>query len=172
MNINKLELLPNELWLLIFGYLSSFDLFQAFFDIENKRIRHMLMSRSLIFNTQILSYTQMNNIVKIHEFFTLLRTIILDDSCSSLAFYDFWTTVTSPVYITPSIERLIIKKTEHYADNIVNDLIKPLSFGNTLQYLHLTFESVDSDYTLVLTDLAKTQSSVPTMILEVQKGML
>ncbi len=93
MNVNKLELLPTELWLLIFDYLSSFDLFKAFSDIKNKRIEHLVMSRSLVLNTKITSHAQMNDMITMPHFFTLLHTIILNCSCASVAFYDYCTQV-------------------------------------------------------------------------------
>jgi hypothetical protein len=171
MNISKLESLPTELWLLIFDYLSSFDLFKAFFDIKIKRIEHIMMSRPLILNTKLMSYTQMSNMCTLPNFFTLLHTIILDNSSASMAFYRYWTTMTSPTHFTPSIKRLIVMETEYHAYGIVYDLVRPLSLGNTLQYLHLEFEYPDNEYMEFLTSLAKTQTSIHTMILEVKKGM-
>jgi hypothetical protein len=173
MNTSKFELLPNELLSLIFDYLSSFDLFKAFFDIQNERIKHLFMSRPLVLNAKIMSHAQMNNIFSVPNFSALLRTIILNNSCASSAFYEYWTTATSPKYLTPSVERLIIMETEYYTYDIVYSLITPLSLGdNTLKYLHLVFEYPNDRYMLVLINLIETQTSVHSMILEVEKGML
>lgn len=168
--MKKLELLPTELWLLIFDYLSSFDLFKAFFDIKNKRIEYLLRSRSLVLNTNITSHVQMNDMIMMPHFFTFLNTIIMNYSCASVAFYDYWTKMTSLTQFTSSIQRLIVTETECYAYDIVPILIKPLLLGNTLQYLHLMFEYPNRDYIEVLMNLAETQMSIPSMILEVRKG--
>ncbi len=124
--MNKLELLPTELWFLIFDYLSSFDLFKAFFDIKNKRIEHLVTSRSLVLNTKITSHTQMNDMIMMPHFFTLLNTIIMNYSCASVAFYDYWTEMASLTQFTSSIQRLIVTKAECYASDLVSMLIKPL----------------------------------------------
>lgn len=171
MNISKLESLPTELWFLIFDYLTSFDLFKAFFGIKNKRIEHIMMSRSFVLNTKLMSYTQMSNMCMLPNFFTLLHTIIIDNSSASMAFFQYWTTMTSPTYFIPSIKRLIVMETQYSAYDIVHSLIKPLSLGNTLQYLYLEFEYPNDYYMTVLTHLAETQTSIHSMILEVKKGM-
>ncbi|CAF2817862.1 unnamed protein product [Rotaria sp. Silwood2] len=79
------------------------------------------------------------------NFSSSLRAIILDNSCASLAFYKHWTqATTSPIYLTPSIKRLIVMETEYFDSFIVHNLIKPL-FGNTLPNLHLIFEYPNGD---------------------------
>jgi hypothetical protein len=171
MNISKLESLPTEIWLLIFDYVASFDLFKAFFDIRNKRIEHIMMSRPLVLNTKLMSYTQTSNMIILPNFFTLLHTIILDNSSASMAFYKYWTTVASPAQFIPLIKRLIVMDTEYHSYGLVYSLIKPLSLGNTLQYLHLEFEYPDDEYMRVLSNLITTQTSIHNMILEVKKGM-
>jgi hypothetical protein len=170
MNITKFESLPNELWILIFGYLSPFDLFKAFFDIKNQRIKHIIMSQSLVLDARIMSYAQMNNIFNTPNFSNLLRSIILNNSCTSIAFYEHWREMTSPNYLTPSIERLVIVEAEYYTYGIVY-LIAHLSLGNILQYLHLEFEYPNYEYMHVLITLVETQTSVHSMILGVKNGM-
>ncbi|CAF3475682.1 unnamed protein product [Rotaria socialis] len=103
------------------------------------------------------------------NFSNLLQTIVLNNSCASLAFFEHWIGMISPNYLTPSIERLVIIETEYYTYGIVY-LIKHLTLGNTLQYIHLVFEYPDDDYMHVLVTFVKTQTSVHSMILEVENG--
>ncbi|CAF4695793.1 unnamed protein product [Rotaria socialis] len=104
------------------------------------------------------------------NFSNLLQTIILNNSCASVAFFEHWIGMISPNYLTPSIERLVIIETGYYTYGIAY-LIKHLTLGNTLQYLHLVFEYPDDDYMHVLIALVKTQISVHSMVLEVENGM-
>ncbi|CAF4014703.1 unnamed protein product [Rotaria magnacalcarata] len=103
------------------------------------------------------------------NFSNLLQTIILNNSCASVAFYEHWIGMISPNILTPSIERLVIIETEYYTYGIVY-LIKHLTLGNTLQYLHLVFEYPDNKYMHILVTLVETQTSVRSMILEVENG--
>jgi hypothetical protein len=88
-----------------------------------------------------------------------------------MAFYEYWTTTTSPTHFIPSIKRLIMTETEYHAYDVVYSLITPLSLSNTLQYFHLEFEYPNGDYMTVLTSLVQTQTSIHSMILKVKKGM-
>ena len=168
--MNKLEFLPNEIWFLIFDYLSPFERFKAFFYIKNKRIEQFVASQSFVLNTKFLSYAQLNDMIKMPEFFALINTIIMSKSCTSVAFYDYWSKMPWRWLFTSSIQRLVITEAECYASDLVPMLIEPLAFNKTLQYLHLVFEYPGSEYMNVLITLAATRTSIPTMILEVKKG--
>ena len=168
--MNKLDLFPNELSFLIFDYLSSFDQFKAFSQIKNQRIEHLVASRSFVLNTKVLAHAQMNDIITMPQFFTLLSTIIMSESCASVTFYDYWTKMPSLTQFTPSIQQLVITKAEYYANGLVSMLIEPLALSKTLQHLHFVFEYPDSECMKVLVKLAAMPISIPNMILEVRKG--
>jgi hypothetical protein len=68
----------------------------------------------------------MNDMIMMPHFFTLLNTIIMNYSCASVAFYDYWTEMASLTQFTSSIQRLIVTKAECYASDLVSMLIKPL----------------------------------------------
>ena len=171
MNISKFESLPTELCLSIFNYLSSFDLFNAFFHINNKRFQQIIDCQTFIFNTKLISYLKMNQILNTSNYFLLVRTIILDNSDSCQAFYKYWRE-NSSILITPKLERLIVKKMEYYLYSFQFPLIS-LSFGNSLKCLHVIFPYTcsDSSYMFFINILIKAQISFHTMIFEMEKGM-
>ena len=171
MDISTLESLSTELWLYIFNYLSSFDLFKAFFYINNKRIQQIIHSQSFVLNTKLLSYSKMNEMFVTPSYLLLLRTIILDNSCSSWAFYNYWTKKVSPLFMTPKLERLIVQKTSYYIYGFVDSVFTPFSLGSSLQYLHLIFQCPDSTYMWFLNNLMQAETSFHTMIFEIKKGM-
>ena len=167
----RFEYLPPEIWLHIFDYLSSFDLFHAFADINNVRTQDIVFSRSLALNARTISYSKMKQIFSTPRYLILLRTVTLDNSLTSQAFYAYWTRMISPIYITPNIERLIIHEAEYYMYTIIDDLLKPLSVGSSLRCIHLFFVSCNMYYTSFLEALIRSATSFHTMILEVEHGM-
>jgi hypothetical protein len=179
MRKSTLESLPNELLLKIFSYLSSFDLCQAFLDLQNVRIQHLLTSISHSFDVSLMHYNQLcrfllsNN----NDFTALIDTIVLRNSCACQMLYNHWRETFNDTQqinmFLPSIKRLFILNTDYYEYGLVQQVLLPLVFAhNTLQYLHLVFEQPTNSYSSILSDLVHHRISVNTMILEVQKGML
>ncbi|CAF4438961.1 unnamed protein product [Rotaria sp. Silwood2] len=169
MDISKLESLPTELWLHILSYLSSFDLFKAFFRINNKRIQQIIDSQSFLLNTKLISYSEMNQIFLMHSYLLQLCTIILSNSCSSSAFYKYWTKNLPPMSIIPKLEQLIVLNAGYYIYGLVDSLLIPLSLGNSLQYLHLIFQCSDRTYMMFLNFVIQAKISFHTMIFEIEK---
>jgi hypothetical protein len=172
MNISTFESLSTELLLYIFSYLSSFDLFNGFSHMNNKRLQQIIHCQSFTLNTKLISYSKMHQIFTTPNYLLLLRTIILDNSDSCQAFYDYWRE-NSPTSITPKLERLIVKKIEYFVYGFVDYLLTPLSLGNSLKYLHLIFRHNCSDLTYMcfVSTLINARISFHTMIFEMEKGM-
>lgn len=59
MSTSTFESLSNELLLLIFNYFSSLDLYRAFFDIKNVRIKHLLYSMKYSLNVSLMRHKQL-----------------------------------------------------------------------------------------------------------------
>ncbi|CAF1301281.1 unnamed protein product [Adineta steineri] len=70
----------------------------------------------------------MRQIFTTSNYLLLLRTIILDNSDSCFAFYDYWTN-NSLTTIIPKLERLIIKKAQYYQCGFIDRSLIPLSTG-------------------------------------------
>jgi hypothetical protein len=139
MSTYNYESLPAEIWLHIFDYLSSFDVFQAFAEIRNGRAQQMMLSRASALKASRMSYAKMKEIFSTPHYLVLLRTITLDNSLTFQAFYGYWTRMISPVSITPITERLLIHEAEYDTYTLADDLLKPLSFGSSLRCIHLLF---------------------------------
>jgi hypothetical protein len=180
---STLESLPNELLLKIFSYLSSFDLCQAFLDLKNVRIQHLLTSINHSFDVSLMHYNQLrqfllnNNNDFMHCFTALIDTIVLRSSHACWMLFDHWRETfhdTQQINMfLPSIKRLFILNTEDYQYGLVKSVLIPLVFThNTLQYLHLVFEKPTHSYSDILSELVRHRISVNTMILEVENGML
>ena len=59
MKKSTLESLPNELLLLVFSYLSSFDLYRTFVDVKNARIEDLLTSIRYSFDGRSMHYNEL-----------------------------------------------------------------------------------------------------------------
>jgi hypothetical protein len=183
MKKSTLESLPNELLLKIFSYLSSFDLCQAFFDLKNVRIQHLLTCISHSFDVSLMHYNQLrrfllsNNNDFMHYFTALIDTIVLRNSCACRMLFSHWDETfhdTQQINMfLPSIKRLFILNTENYQYGLVQGALLPFVFAhNTLQYVHLVFKQPTNSYSSILSELVHHRISVNTMILEVEKGTL
>ncbi|CAF1587204.1 unnamed protein product [Rotaria magnacalcarata] len=92
MNKSTLESLPNEVFLIIFGYLSSFDLCQAFLDVKNARIEHLLTSMRHSLDVSSMHYDQLCQFLSerndhTNHFPALIHTPVLRDSSACHNFY-------------------------------------------------------------------------------------
>ena len=179
---STLESLPNELFLIIFGYLSSLDRCRSFFGIKNARIESLLYSIRHSLHVSSMHYTQLHEFLSdennnaTDHFTSLIDTVVLRNSTACMMLYKYWTNrLNDPESLNvwlPSIKQLLILNAHHYF-LMVRFLLKPLLFcGDTLQHLHLVFKKPSDDYSKILSDLVLHRISVHTMILEVEKGML
>lgn len=162
--------LPNEIYLLILGYLSSFERYKAFFAIGNKRLQGILHCQSLTLNATLISYTEMNEMFLSSDYFRLLDTIILDQFCSSVALIDYWEKKLSSVTLTPNLQRLLVEGAERYGYSLPHPLLSFLATTTPLQSIDLTFESTNSSYEVFIERLIKRNISFHTMIFKMKEG--
>lgn len=174
MPITSIESLPNELWLLVFNYLSSIDLFRAWNGL-NHRIDSLL---SLKPSSTILDTSQYNHnavhfidmqqfIQNEHSWSKRLRlsidTVRLCDTIATDAF----NTKLSTMF--PSLHRLILTEAAIYKFDII-DLLTPIS--KTLRHLHITFRRLTdkSSYFQTLSQFHEHQLSFYSMTFDVIHG--
>jgi hypothetical protein len=182
MKKSTFESLPNELLLIIFGYLSSFDLCQAFLDLKNARIEHLLTSIHHSLDVSSMHYDQLcqflgnisNDTAK--RFTALIDTLVFRDSlgCSKLFYHWEKTVHATELFNMPfsSIKKLLILDAKYYQYRLIQSLLTSLVLhNNTLQYLHIIFERPANTYLSILSELISHRISVHTMVLEVEKGM-
>jgi hypothetical protein len=182
MKKSTLESLPNELLLIIFSYLSSFDLFQAFLDLKNARIKHLLTSIRHSLDVSSMHYNRLRQFLSsnndhINRFTALIDTVVLHNSSACLMLVDHWKKTLKDTELfntlSPSIKQIFILNANYYEYHFVQPVLIPLLFGNnTLQYLHLVFERATNAYSSILSELVLHHISVHTMILEVEQGTL
>jgi hypothetical protein len=182
MSKSTLESLPNELLILIFSYLSSFDLCQSFLYLNNNRIEHLLISIRHSFNVNFMYYDQLHlwfntNHNQRNRFTNLIDTIIFNDSFASRTLLEYWEKTFNETdqsnVLFPSVKRLVMFQAECSSDILIQTILIPLTFdNNTLKYLHLIFKEPASNYPRILSKLLVHRISVHTMILEVEQGML
>ena len=171
MNIATLLSLPAELCLKIFEYLSSFDLFCAFADLNNARLRQLAFSRPFALNANLIGYAQMTQISATPRFLAQLRSIALHRSLTADAFLTFWTQMITPTFHTPHLDRLLITNANDGPYTLVGELLQPLSSASNLRCIHLRFPFVTASYLIVLKELVRTATSFHTMLLECDQGM-
>ena len=176
-----LESLPNELILLIFEYLSLFDLYQAFSQISNTRLVQLLRSKRHPFVVgslrcgQICQLLDANNEGHLKCLTDLIDTLGLDDSLGSSVFLEHVTKrmdVTQPLSCRlSSMTQLIILKADRRDGQTIRSLLLPLNFCNhSLRRVHLVFQRPADQYVTVLSTLVSNRISFHTMTLEVENG--
>lgn len=182
MNKSTFESLPNELLLIIFSYLSSFDLCQAFLYINNPRIQSLLTFISHSLNVTFMQHDQLhlwlnNNPNQRNRFNNLIDTLIFDHSCACESLLEYWEKSFKENgqhnVLFPSVKRIIVLGAECISYSLFGPILKPLVFANdTLQYLHLITKEGTLSYLNMLSRFIDYRVSVHTMILEVELGML
>ena len=182
MGKTRFESLPNELLLIIFSYLSVFDLCETFLDLNNARIQYLITSIRRSFDVSLMHYNQLHQWLNdsqdhIIHITSLINTLVLHDSCACFMVIDYWEKTLKETELInilfPSLKRLFILDADCYSYGLVRPILVPLVFNNhTLQYLHLIFKDPMDSYSSILSDLVVHRISVHTMILEVEQGML
>lgn len=183
MKKSTLESLPNELLLIIFKYLSSFDLCQAFLDVKNVRIERLLTSLRHSLDVSSMHYSQLcefltssDNNTK-NRFTDLINTVVVRGSSGCIMLFNYWDkrlndSESLNVWL-PSIQQLHILNPDRYQCKLARSLLRPLIFcSTTLRHLHIVFEEPTYIYSSTLSELILHGISVHTMILEVEKGVL
>jgi hypothetical protein len=182
MSKSTFESLPNELLLIIFSYLSSFDLCQIFLYIINTRIQSLLTSIRHSFNVNLMHYDQLHlwlnsNQTYRSRFTNLIDTIVFNDSYACWTLLEYWEKTFNETdqsnVLFSSIKRIVVLQAECCPYILVRPILIPLTFANnTLQYLHLIFKEPTCGYSSILSELIYHRISVYTMILEVEQGIL
>ena len=95
MSKSTFESLPNEILLMRFSYLSSFDLCQTFLYIINSRIQYLLTSIHHSFNVHFMHYDQLhlwlnNNPNDRNRFSHLIDTIVFHNSFACRTLLEYW----------------------------------------------------------------------------------
>ncbi|CAM4749867.1 unnamed protein product [Rotaria magnacalcarata] len=176
MSKSTIESLPNEIWLIIFSYLSSFDICQAFLDIKNTRIEHLLTSMHHILYANSMHYDQVRQIENEHNdhtnrFLALIHTVVLGDSRGCKVLEADWETRLNKYLL--SIKKLVILDGDHSLFHCVSSIIRPLfSSSSTLRHLHIVFSRAQVPHSSTLSEPVHHQVSIRTMILEVEKVQL
>ena len=175
------ESLPNEIILLLFEYLSLFDLYQAFYHLDNTRLVRLLLAKRHSLVTGSLRCEQMsrllhvNNLSHLQCLTNMIETLVLDDPYATIPFLETVTprmVKTQPFNLRfPSLKYLLIIKADYHAKELTQGLLLSMNFCNhPLQRVHLLFERPSDDYSSVLSSLVSKRISFPTMILEVENG--
>ena len=173
------ESLPNELLLIIFSYLSSFDLCQTFLHLNNVRIQYLITKIRHSLDVSLMHYNQLHQWLNNTQddiicFTSLIDTLVLHDSCACFMLINYWKkTLKETKALFPSLKRLFTLDAECYPFIFVRPILLPFVFNNhTLQYLHLIFKDVTYNYSLILSELVVHRISVRTLLLEIEQGML
>ena len=175
------ESLPNEIILLVFEYLSLFDLYQAFYHLINTRLVRLLFAKRHSLVTGSLRCEQMcrllheSNLSHLQCLTNLIETLVLDDPYATTPFLQSVTphmAKTQPFNLRfPSLKYLLIIKANHYSGGLIRSLLLSMNFCNhPLQRVHLLFEGPSDSYSCILYNLVSSRISFPTMILEVENG--
>lgn len=182
MKKSTLESLPNELLLIIFSYLSSFDLCRTFLDMKNVRIERLLTSIRHWLDVSSMNCSQLHQFLSssddiTNRFTALIETLVLHDSLACMTLLDHWKKTLNETELLnvwlPSIKQLLILNPDSYEYGFVEPFLIHLVFhnNNTLQHLHLVFERPTHQYSTILSQLVFHRISVHTMILEAKQGM-
>ncbi|CAF0904069.1 unnamed protein product [Adineta ricciae] len=182
MGKSTLESLPNELLLTAFSYLSSFDLCQAFLDINNARVQSLLSSIHHSFNVDLMHHDQLHDWLNgdrnlRNRFTSLIETVVFNDSPGCHMLMKYWEKVLSDKdpynVLFSSIKRFVVTQAERYSYSLVGSILVPFTFAdNTLQYVHFIFNEPTFGYSRMLSELIERRVSIHTMILEAEQGML
>jgi hypothetical protein len=176
------ESLPNEIWLMIFAYLSSRHIWRAFVGI-NRRL-NQLFSSDIIRHTIDLRDISYSEIVELlddrsnhsqcqwqAELVSRAHAIYLENAFDYNLLFDRWIT-------TKTNWRLLSLRVIYVLSEAVPSIwslfyaIESITFlGSHLHCLHLVFNDPYYTYFKTLSVMVQKRISYPTMILEVAKGL-
>ncbi|CAF1021951.1 unnamed protein product [Adineta steineri] len=176
------ELLPNEIWLIIFNYLSSRHSWRAFFGI-NKRLNQLLTSNLIRHTIDLknISYSEIVQLLENHdrksydyqwqaEFISHASAIYLENNFDYEILINRWI-ATKENWKLSSLRTIYILPE---AMNMIGVLLRELKFEKILQSqlhcLHLVFDQPCSTYYSTLSHLVEKRISCPIMLLKVTSG--
>lgn len=183
MEKSTLESLPNELLLLIFHYLSSFDLCRTFFEVRNARIQHLLTSMHHYFDVSLMRYNELHQFLSninddaTKRFTSLVDTIVLRNTPVSLKFVEYWRKMSKEDQSWnmnfSSMKRVVILEGDYQAYLFASSILKPLILPyKILQNIYFLFERPTDSYLSTLEAFVYHCISIRTMIFEVEQGMI
>ncbi|CAF3878575.1 unnamed protein product, partial [Rotaria sp. Silwood2] len=178
------ESLPNEIWLIIFSYLSSRHIWRGFFGI-NKRL-NQLLTGDLIRHTidlKGISYSEIVELVEDRdnnphgrrwhaEFVSHAHAICLENQLDYEILIDRWIATKTNWQLSSLQSIYILPNAIESMYSLVSQLKFTIFLESQLRYLHLVFEDPCYTYHSILSKMVEKRISYPIMILEVTKGHL
>jgi hypothetical protein len=177
------ESLPNEIWFIIFTYLSSRHIWQAFSGI-NKRLNQLLTS-NLIRHTIDLKDISNFEIVRLledydnnshdhqwqAEFVSHAHAICLENQFDYEILIDRWIATKINWKLSSLRVIYILPEALSCVYSLFHELKFTKVFESQLHYLHLVFDDPSDTYHSILSKVVGARISCPIMIFEIMKGL-
>ncbi len=175
------ESLPNEIWLMIFGYVSSWQIWRAFFGI-NRRLNQLFTSGIIRHTIDLrdISYSQIIELLDEHsknshcqwqvELVSRAHAICVENEFDYELLFDRWIATKknwrlSSLRVIHVLPEAITSIWSLFNTNKFLTLFEP-----PLHCIHLVFDDPSYTYFETLSVMVRNHISYPTMILEVTKG--
>ncbi|CAF1269456.1 unnamed protein product [Rotaria sordida] len=176
------ELLSNEIWLIIFSYLSSRRVWRAFSGI-NRRLNQLLTS-DLIHHTIDLKgiyYSEIFELLEDHdnnshdrrwqaEFVSHAHAICLENKFDYEILIDRWIATKTNWQLSSLRIIYILREAITSMYSLLHALRLTTFLESRLHYLHLVFDDPWYTYYSILSEMVEKRISYPIMILEVTRG--
>ncbi|CAF3358303.1 unnamed protein product [Rotaria socialis] len=175
------ESLPNEIWLMIFGYLSSRHMWRAFFGI-NRRLNQLLTS-DIIRHTIDLRDISHAEIVELFDncsynsdcqwqtgLVSAAHTICFENEFDYDLLFNRWIIKTTDWLLSSLRVIYVLPEAILSIWSLFNAIQFQTLLESQLRCLHLVFKDPSYTYMNTLAVMIRDRVSYPTMILEVTKG--
>ncbi|CAF4000400.1 unnamed protein product [Rotaria sordida] len=175
------ESLSNEIWLIIFNYLSSRHIWRAFVGI-NKRLNQLLTSDLICHTIDLkdLSYSEIVELLEDRdnnsydhqrqaEFVSHAHAICLENQFDYEILIDRWITTKTNWQFSSIQSSYILLNAIKSMYSLVSQLKFTIFLESELHYLHLVVEDSYYSYHSILSEMVEKHISYPIMILEVTK---
>ncbi|CAF0924729.1 unnamed protein product [Rotaria sordida] len=176
------ESLPNEIWLIIFSYLSSRHTWRTFFGI-NKRLNQLLTSNLIRHTIDLkdISYPEIIQLLENHdtkshgyqwqaEFVSHAYAICFENNFDYEILINRWIATNTNWNLSSLRTIYILSEAMKKIGKLSHELKFIKVLHPQLHYLHLVFDQPRSTYHSALSNLVKECISCPIMILEVTRG--